>query len=33
MRTVLGVHNPFKCVACGVCVKSCPTGAIAIVNE
>jgi ferredoxin len=21
---------PFKCVACGACVKTCPTGALSI---
>ncbi len=25
--------TPFKCVACGLCVKQCPSGALAIVEE
>jgi formate hydrogenlyase subunit 6/NADH:ubiquinone oxidoreductase subunit I len=33
MRTSFGLHNPFKCIACGVCTKACPTDAIKIVNE
>ena len=24
--------TPFKCLACGLCVKECPTGALAIVE-
>jgi len=24
--------TPFKCIACGICVKSCPTGVLSIVE-
>lgn len=27
------VYNPQTCVACGLCMKDCPTGAIQIVNK
>lgn len=30
MRTVFGQQSPFKCNACGLCAKSCPTEAIVI---
>jgi NAD-dependent dihydropyrimidine dehydrogenase PreA subunit len=33
MRTAFGKHNPFKCIACGACVKTCPAEALAIVQE
>ncbi|MDD2331862.1 MAG: 4Fe-4S binding protein [Candidatus Cloacimonetes bacterium] len=33
MRRYFGGIYPFKCVACGACTKSCPQGAIKIVQE
>lgn len=27
-----GDTTPYKCVACGVCVKACPTGALELAN-
>jgi len=33
MFTASGVGKPFKCIACGVCVKACPTGALSIEEQ
>jgi ferredoxin len=27
------IDSPFKCVACGICVKACPEGALSIVEQ
>ena len=24
--------EPFKCIACGICARKCPTGALELVN-
>jgi len=33
MFTCSGEEIPFKCVACGICVKTCPTGALKIEEQ
>lgn len=37
LRNYMRYHDdlptPFKCVACGLCVKQCPSGALAIINN
>jgi NAD-dependent dihydropyrimidine dehydrogenase PreA subunit len=32
MRFAKGVYNPFKCIACGSCPKTCPAEAIELVT-
>jgi len=24
--------EPFKCIACGICARKCPTGALQLIN-
>jgi ferredoxin len=33
MMRVPGSVEPFKCVACGQCVKACPTGALSLEQQ
>ena len=33
MHRAPGRSEPFKCTSCGLCVKSCPAGALAVVEE
>ena len=33
MRYFPGDKNPFKCIACGTCVKECPKEAIEIAEK
>ncbi|MGI6357185.1 MAG: 4Fe-4S binding protein [Bacillota bacterium] len=33
MRYHSSLVEPFKCIACGLCAKECPSGALAIVNQ
>lgn len=33
MRYHDDLPTPFKCVACGICVKACPSGALAITDN
>jgi carbon-monoxide dehydrogenase iron sulfur subunit len=33
MRRAPGRPEPFKCTSCGLCVESCPAGALEIVEE
>ncbi|HRY84525.1 MAG TPA: 4Fe-4S binding protein [Candidatus Cloacimonadota bacterium] len=33
MHRYLGGLNPFKCIACGACAKTCPVEAIKIETE
>jgi NAD-dependent dihydropyrimidine dehydrogenase PreA subunit len=32
MRFTENVYNPFKCIACGICTRTCPAEAIEIVT-
>ena len=33
MHYLTEVNEPFKCIACGACVKTCPVGALKIVSN